>query len=221
MTFQAVIFDMDGVLIDSERLYNVSDAELFAELGLPFGTREIEAITGASYREFGRQVKSWHPDIALSEEELCTRYADSLLNALKRGEVQLEPGVEDWMRRLKQAGVQMTIASSSIAPMVHYIIERFALDNYLTGAVTGSDVLRGKPSPDIFLKAAELLGVEPQRCLVIEDSENGIKAALAAGMHCYAYTATNRHGLDQSQAHQRFDAFDEAAWQALMAPCLA
>lgn len=215
LNFKAVLFDMDGVLIDSEPLYNEADTQLFASLGLPFGQREIAAITGVSHRVFGKQMLDWYPNLPYGEEELRRMYVDGLLTALKGGNVQLEPGVENWMKRLADNGVKMAISSSSVADMVYYVVERFGLHRYLSAVVTGSDVLLGKPHPDIFLKSAEALEIEPRDCLVIEDSTNGINAALAAGMTCAAYTATNRHDLDQSKAHQRFAAFDDTAWTAL------
>ena len=216
MKYKAVLFDMDGVLIDSEPLYNDADARLFASLGLPFGAKEIAAVTGVSHRVFGKLMREWYPELPQSEDELSRVYVDGLLAALRGGGVQLEPGVENWLRRLRDAGIKTAVASSSTFEMVNYVVERFGLDRYVSAVVTGSDVILGKPYPDIFLKTAEALSVAPDECLVIEDSPNGITAALAAGMTCAAYTATNRHGLDHSKAHTRFDAFDGAAWEKLL-----
>jgi len=223
---QAILWDMDGVIVDSEPLYNEADAKLFASLGLPFGQKEIAAVTGVSHRVFGKLMKDWYPHLPYNEDELSEVYVKHLVDALHNGNVQLSPGVLTWLERAKSAGIKQIIASSSTAEMVGYVIERFDLLRYLDksadsqysihGAITGSDVLLGKPHPDIFLKAAERLNVKPSDCLVIEDSTNGIKAAHAANMRVAAYTATNRHGLDQSAAHALFDVFDDETYTAIV-----
>ncbi|MCL2545605.1 MAG: HAD family phosphatase [Oscillospiraceae bacterium] len=219
MHFKVILWDMDGVLIDSEPLYNDADAALFADLGLPFGQKEIAALTGVSYHIFGRLMREWYPHLPHTQDELSSIYVKSLMDALRHGDVQLQPGVKAWMQRAQTQGIKMAIASSSTREMVNFVIERLGLAPYLSAVVTGDDVTQGKPFPDIFLKAAEQLDAVPSECLVIEDSTNGIKAALSAGMTCVAYTATNRHRLDQSQAHGSLAAFDDIAWAHVTTLC--
>ena len=220
MPIRAVVFDMDGVLIDSEPLYNKADAVLFASLGLPFGAEEIAAVTGVSHKVFGKWAKDRYRHLTQSEDELSRLYAENLLSALKTNDVAIEPGVLQWLARFQKQGVKLAIASSSTSEMVGHIVERFGFGQYMEAVITGSDVDLGKPYPDIFLKAAQRLGVPPCDCLAVEDSTNGIKAALSAGMTCLAYTATNRHGLDQSKAHLFCNRFDDANWDACIAPLL-
>ncbi len=209
---KAVIFDMDGVLVDSELGYNHADAAMFSQLGLPFGPREIAGITGTAGVLVARIIKGWYPDLPETEEELVRMYMDGLFHSLSTEVHSLIDGVENWLKRLKAMDVKLAIASSSDDRMVHLVADRFSLRDYMEVIVTGDDVALTKPEPDLFLLAAEKLGVRPADCLVFEDSKNGIAAARAAHMTCAAYTGTNRHGMDLSAADWQFPAFDDASW---------
>lgn len=217
MRYEAVLFDMDGVLIDSEPGYNQADRLLFERLGIPYGRREIEALTGISLKTIGGLLLGWHPELPYTDEQLVSMQAQCLLDSLKQGVTSLVPGAHDWISRLKKAGVKLAIGSSSTNDMVYYVARRFGLDTLMDTIVTCEDVSRAKPWPDIYLACADRLGVSPARCLVIEDSTNGIKAACAAGMPCAAFLGTNRHGLDTSQAQFSFAEFDETAYNLLFA----
>ncbi len=215
MQYKAVLFDMDGVLIDSEPGYNQADRLLFERLGIPYGRREIEALTGISLKTIGGLLLGWYPDLPHTNEELVAMQAQCLLDSLKQGVTELVPGAHDWISRLKKAGVKLAIGSSSTNDMVYYVARRFGLDALMDTIVTCEDVKHAKPWPDIYLSCADRLGVRPADCLVIEDSTNGIKAARAADMPCAAFLGTNRHGLDTSQAQFTFANFDEKAYLAL------
>ena len=207
MPLRAVIFDMDGVLIDSEIGYNRADAAWFAELGLPFGQREIDGVTGSSGPVIARLMKEWFPHLPYTEQQLSDLYLDGIFRSLRQDVHALIDGVEDWLRRMAGMDLSLAIGSSSPVRMVSHVVEKFALDRYFSQVVTGDDVQRGKPWPDIFLLAAQRLGLPPEECLVIEDSRNGIQAARAAGMKVFAFTGTNRHNLDLSGADASFSAF--------------
>ncbi len=214
---RAVIFDMDGVLIDSEPSYNVAEAAMLAQFGLPFGPREITAITGASYRTLGQTIRGWLPDVKATDAEIQKMYLDGLLGALQQEVKTLIPGVLPFIQTLHKKGITMGIGSASHEKMVQYVVSHFGLTDYMSAIVTGTDTAVGKPAPDIFLLAAERLGVPPAECLVIEDSLNGVKAALAAGMTCVAFLGTAHHGFDLSMAHLSIDSYaDMSAVLALM-----
>ena len=214
--YTAVLFDMDGVLIDSEPGYNRADAVWFEELGIPFGKREIAAITGANDIVIGRMMKQWHPHLPYTAEELAAQYADNLFVSLSRDVTALIDGADAWLPALRKHGVRLGLGSSSTRRMVSYIAEKFYLDRRMECIVTGDDVPLGKPHPDIYLRCAELLRVAPAECLVIEDSINGILAAHAAGMKVAAFTGTNRHNLNLGEADFSFGAFDADAFQTLL-----
>jgi len=207
MKYSAVIFDMDGVLIDSEAGYNRADERMFARLGIPFGPEEIRAITGSSGTVIGPMIKGWHPQLKESAADLTQIYNDGLYESLRNDVSALAEGVDEWIARLKKEGYALAIASSSTAKMVYYIAERFGLDKLMDAIVTGDEVEFGKPYPEIYLKCAGALGIDPADCLAVEDSTNGVRAAQAAGMHCAAFTGTNRHAMDLSFAEYTFPEF--------------
>ena len=197
---KAVIFDMDGVLIDSEPPYRVAEEAMLKSLGLPFGPEQIVAMTGGSYRELGGVLRGWNPDLTASDDQIRHMYLSGLLGALREHVNSLVDGVSEFMEELRARGVKMAIGSASHRDMVELVAERFALAPYLSAVVTGSDAERGKPAPDIFLMCAERMDAAPGECLVIEDSVNGLNAALNAGMPCAAFLGTAHHPFDLSGA---------------------
>jgi len=215
MRFKAVIFDMDGVLIDSESGYNVSEKALFCSLGLPFGKRELDAITGSSGKEIGKQIKAWKPELPHTSDQLAKMYTDALLESLRENVKSLIPGAAEWIQKLSAQGVYLSVGSSSTDDMVYHVVRTFGLDPLMDAVVTCDCVQRAKPWPDIFLECARRMGVAPRDCLVIEDSTNGVRAARAAGMACAAFTGTNRHGLDLNEAELCFDAYDDEAFKRI------
>lgn len=220
MNFSAVLFDMDGVLIDSEPGYNEAGKAFFRDLGLPFGPREIAAITGSTAPVIADQLFRWKPDLPYTRQQLIRRYEACIFAALKDGNHELIPGVSDWIRRLKALGAKLAIGSSSSYEMVMYVVERFGLSHQMDAIVTSRDAARGKPFPDIFLECCARLGVEPRHALVIEDSHNGVLAAAAAGCPCAAFLGTNRCGMDVSAANLSFPAFTPEHFQRLFGETL-
>ncbi len=176
-----VIFDMDGVIFDSERLY----IECCEEAADVFGMENIveacrrcigltsavtEAILLEMYRDAGL--------VARFRERSAALFTDRC----RRGLLEVKPGAAELLKSLKAAGVRTAIASSTRTEIVKNELRDAGLLDCFTAIVGGDQVQRSKPNPDIFLKAAELLGAAPEACLVIEDSYNGIRAAKAAGM---------------------------------------
>lgn len=212
----AIIWDMDGVLINSEPLYYLADKQMFNNLGIEFTPADVNALVGVNSKMGVRGILKNHPELTMTIEELDRIYKDSLLNALKTNEeLCLIPGVLDWIRRFETNGWIQSVASSSTPSMVSYIMERFGLHSYMSTVIHGEMVKIAKPEPDIFLMAANQMDVSPMQCTVIEDSTFGIAAANAAGMRCYAFTGANVHGLDNSQADARFDTYDDSNFNLL------
>ena len=207
--YKAVIFDMDGVLINSEPLYHEADKRMFRELGMEMTEEDVRLLVGVNSITGARGIVARHPELRMSAEELDEIYRASLLNALKTNQdLTLIAGVRQWMEAFSMRGMKLALASSSTTPMVHYIAERFGLDKVMGCIVTGSMVTVAKPDPEIFLKAAAGIDVAPEACIVIEDSPSGIEAAHAAGMYCVAFTGANVHHLDNSKADMRVDRYD-------------
>ncbi|MCL1805792.1 MAG: HAD family phosphatase [Clostridiales bacterium] len=212
---KAILFDMDGVLIDSEPGYHRADAKLFAGLGVPFGAREIAAMTGANNIVIANLITTWHPHLAPRRDEIAAAYEAGLYDALRDEVAGLIPGAMTWVLRAKEAGIKLAIGSSSSNRMVYHVADTFGLTPLMDTIVTGEMVKRGKPNPDIYLRVCEELGLPPGDCVVIEDSPNGLKAGRAAGALCAAFHGTNRSGLDLSSCDMSFDAYTDEAWARL------
>ena len=217
MKFDAVIFDMDGVLVDSESRYVHADKRMFRELGLELTPKDSKALLGVNLEAGSRYVLEAYPHLRLTQSEMEEIYANSLLRCLEESEdLTLIAGVEAWLCALKRAGVKMAVASSSTPDMVNHVVNRFHLMDYMDYVINGGMVENGKPDPEIFLKAADALGVSPERCAVVEDSEAGIRAAKRAGMFCLAYSGANVHGVDQSGADVTVDVYTEKTLRNLL-----
>lgn len=184
----AFIFDMDGVLVDSTRHWQ--------QVVEPFLTRHIAnwdngkalAVAGIDMHDMYRMlVSQW--GFALSEPEFL-RFAEVAADEVYRHRTALVPGLQDLLEVIVSSGYKTAVASSSPARWVRKVLARFELSPYFAEVVTGDDVRRGKPEPDIFLLAAKKLHTAPERCVVIEDSLAGIHAAQSAGMRCVAIDTT-------------------------------
>jgi HAD superfamily hydrolase (TIGR01509 family) len=180
MSFRAVIFDLDGVLADSEPWWNEIDKQLLAQYGVNYRGEYHEDVLGVSYRvavEFYKKAFG----LAVPTEELMRR----------RGEIATDffanrigpfPSVKEVLEELRQMNLYLAVATSSVSASARPFLERHNLKSLFDVIVTGDEIERGKPHPDIYLRAAEKLGVAPDTCLVIEDSLSGVAAAEAAKM---------------------------------------
>jgi HAD superfamily hydrolase (TIGR01509 family) len=192
-----VIFDCDGVLVDTERLAVPIDVELLAELGWVLSEAEvIERWLGKSEADFVADVEAYlgRPLPAGISFESERRYRE----AMER-ELQAVPGVVDALDRIEAAGRKTCVASSGTHEKMAFTLGLTGLWGRFEGRIfSASEVARGKPAPDLFLHAAEEMGCAPADCVVIEDSPWGVRAALAAGMTPFAYAGglTPRHRLE-------------------------
>lgn len=185
MNFKAVIFDMDGVLIDSELYWNQEGNNFFVKRNIPY-TMELKAqMVGHSMRENMQWVKEKF-GFTESVDELCeerVRSTDHIYNQA----AGILPGAEDLLKKLKIAGCKTAIASGSFLYRIETIVERFHWKPYFDKLVSTDDVnFVGKPDPAIYTYTAKALAVPPTDCVVIEDSVNGVIAAKGAGMKCVA-----------------------------------
>ena len=214
---KAIVFDMDGVLIDSEPIYFRADEKLFASLGIPFGEKEVAAMTGANNLVIAGYITDWHPHLAPRRDEIAALYENALYEGLRAEATGLIHGAYDWIVRARQSGLMVAIGSSSSNRMVYHVADAYGLTPLMDAIVTGEMVERGKPNPDIYLRVCEQLALPPGDCIVIEDSPNGLRAGRAAGMICAAFHGTNRHGLDLSGCDISFDAYTDETWERLIA----
>jgi len=202
---KAVIFDMDGTIVDSEPIYDQVNAEIYEKYGFDLSQEDYDRHMGANMRDIWTDILERHP---VKEEFAHYKIEDfmedhihsSYQGLAEAEELELMPGVKDWFEFLKDHGYKMIIASSSYAPIIEHVYQRFGLEQYMEGYVDGNSIENGKPAPDIFLKAAAELGVKPENCLIIEDSENGVNGAHQAGAKVIGFNRAQAESQDLSKA---------------------
>jgi beta-phosphoglucomutase len=186
---RGVIFDMDGVLTDSEPLINAAAIDMFKERGLEVQPGDFLPFVGAGEdRYIGGVAERQHfpLDLPAAKRRTYEIYLDLVPRRL-----QAFPGVGELVRVCRQAGLRMAVASRADVVKIVANLRQIGLppDTWDT-VVTGEDVVAKKPAPDIFLSAAARLGLAPAQCVVVEDAVNGVQAAKAAGMRCVAVAQT-------------------------------
>ena len=198
---RAVIFDMDGVIIDSEKDYKKIEMDMYRALGISMTEEEALESMGKVTTEWWREITARF-GLKQSPEALAEAEDKAYLEYLFSDDTpkNMCPGVDTLLRALKARGIRTAVASSSLIDGIKRVLDIFGLDAYFDVELSGQQVDRGKPAPDIFLKAAALLETAPGECLVIEDSFNGITAAKAAGMTCAAYLSAPEGVVDTSAA---------------------
>jgi len=206
---KAVIFDMDGVLVDTEPFHYENENRMFRKLGLDIPDYEHAQFTGmANDLMWQYIVGSRNLNLPVTElTELTIQQGLEYLKTLE--ELTPMPGLVRLLENLRHSGVLLAVATSSDAETMRTILEKAGLNKYFEVTVSRNDVAKSKPAPDVFLQAAKLLGVEPADCIVFEDSRNGIAAAKAAGMFCIAYCGANSGKQDISMADAHINHFDE------------
>ena len=182
--FHAVTFDLDGVLADSEPSWNQIDAKLLAEHGVNYRGEYHRNVLGVSYRlavEFYKNT--FH--ISASVEELMRRRGE-IATDFFANRVGLFPYAKTTLEQLREMKLHLAVATSSVSASARPFLERTGIKTFFDVIVTGDEVQRGKPHPEIYLQTANKLGIAPEACLVIEDSLAGIAAAKAADMRVAA-----------------------------------
>jgi len=187
-TIQAVIWDLDGVIIDSADEHRRAWQRLAREEGIKFTDEDFWATFGKRNDDIIAIL--WGP-LSPEQVQLLRDRKEIYFRDLIRQTAAPLPGSMELMRSLHEAGYLQALASSAPIENIQLISEVLGLERYLTALVSGETVPHGKPAPDIFLKAAQKLHIEPSRSLVIEDAVAGVEAAHAAGMRCIA-VAGNR-----------------------------
>ena len=207
MKLQAVIFDMDGVLVDSEPFGFEALRRVMARHGLPYGEEENAEFLGRTTLDSCRILRARHL-IPESEETLADWYVEGMLEQIARGPIPMA-GVPEVLRSVRAAGYRMALASSAELRVIDANLAALSLRPFFEAVVSGIQVPRGKPAPDVFLAAAERLGVASAACLVVEDSRNGLLAAKAAGMRCAVVPCAQTRHQEFGEADHRLTALPE------------
>jgi HAD superfamily hydrolase (TIGR01509 family) len=201
----AVIFDMDGVLIDSETIWARKEYDMF-KMEYPGWTKERQRqLAGRSVEDIFALMKGWYPALPYDLDgwrELYLEFASEIYGK----ETQLNPGVKELVFSLRNSGLKIALATSTSRELLNVIIKRFDLSVMFDVIITASEVEgKGKPAPDIYLRTLDVLGVAAQDAIAIEDTPNGIKAAKAAGLYCIGYVSDPDY--DRSEADLVVDDF--------------
>ena len=181
MPVGAVIFDWDGVVIDSSSLHERSWEALASEIGKTLPADHFKRGFGKRNAVIIPEILDWSQDSA--EIDRWGKRKEELYRIMGKEEgIPILDGTRDFLRSLRAAGIPCVIGTSTERMNVELAFEQLDLASFFLGAVCSEDVSRGKPDPEVFLKAANLAGVDPQNCIVLEDSAHGIIAAIKGGM---------------------------------------
>jgi len=204
---RGVLFDMDGVLIDTGELHRLSWYAL-AE------AEDFEMTDEIFYGTFGMQnheiLPLLVPGILPEELQRMARWKEAKYRELAHDRLTLLPGAEKLLQGLKEASFSLAIGTSTPKVNLDFVLEKLPMRQYFDGFVTGEEVVNSKPAPDTFLKAAEKLGLPSHRCIVVEDALQGVQAGKAALMRVVAVTTTrSREDLQQASPDRIVDSLEE------------
>ena len=214
--FKAVLFDMDGVIIDSEPLHHKAYYAMFKEIEIKVSDGLYESFTGQSTLHVCKQLVSY-----FKLEQAPQTLVNIKRSHFKRlfssdPDLQLIEGVLDCIKDYYNNGLTLVLASSASMLTINNVFTRFKLDQYFKAKLSGANLKASKPHPEIFLKAVETSGYKKEDCMVIEDSTNGIKAAHEAGIYCVAFKSANSKNQDYTLANKLIGSFDEITYDKLM-----
>lgn len=206
---KAIIFDMDGVLVDSEP-FNIEIEKRQFELNHILISEEehhqyMGVATDVMWKEIAKGQSLPLPVEALIEQNK----KESIHYFTELKEIPVMPGLIDLLEKLTSKNFPIAVASSSFPEIIELILQKTGLRKHFQVMVSSQEAGKSKPEPDVFLLAAKRLGINPENCMVIEDSANGIRAAKAAGMRCIAFEGPGANPANQKQADAVIKSFDQ------------
>lgn len=212
---QTVIFDMDGVIVDTEPVHHYAYLQHFKALNIDVSPELYASFTGNSTKNIYEKLKTQFElpqdvqDLVETKRLLFNDAFDS------KEDLYLLEGVLDLIQDLHQNGMQLVLGSSSAKVTIDRIFKRFDLHQYFSHIVSGEDFPQSKPNPAIFQFAAQVSNTEVNQCIVIEDSTNGVLAANAAGIYCVGYDSVNSKMQDYSTADTVISHFSELNFEVI------
>ena len=193
-----ILFDLDGLMVDSEPHSIAAWRAVLARRGAALDQPTLDRLFGLRLSETSQllidlfQLPDRPADLAHEKNEYQITHLDN--------QVKPMPGLIELLAEIDRRGLGKAIASSGLRRYVEAVLQTTQLADRFSVIVTGDDVINGKPAPDVFLAAARALHAEPQQCLVLEDAPTGVQAAKAAGMLCFAIPNEQTRALDLSRA---------------------
>ena len=192
-----VVFDLDGVLVDSEPTHERATAEYLAGLGITLDPALATAMLGRRVRDLTDAIAA---QAGVPPEEVFAGREAVFWRLLEQAPPRPMPGLRPALARLAAAGLRLAVASSGTRAYVEHVLDRLGVAGDFAAVVSGEEVADGKPDPAVYLLAAERLGADPVACVAVEDAPHGIAAARAAGMLVVAVPNAHTEALDLSQA---------------------
>ncbi len=209
---KAVLFDMDGVIVDTEPLHHKAYYGMFEKLKLDVTEAHYQSFTGQSTINVCKQLCN-HFDLRNAPENMVQMKRGIFQDLfISDGSLQLLDGVLDLIQDYHKNNVTLVLASSASMQTIESVFNRFDLDRYFKAKLSGADLKASKPHPEIFLKAAKTSGHNKEHCFVIEDSTNGIKAANAAGIYCVGYKSLHSKNQNYDSANLIIDDFKSISY---------
>jgi len=184
---EAIIFDMDGTLVDTEPFNTEIERRQFGLNNIVISDEEHQKYLGVASDAMWKEIAEQHKLKVRVEELITQNHSESLRFFAEVAEIPVMPRLVELLEKLQAKKYPLAVASSSTPEIIDLILKKTNLKKYFQVIISAEQAGESKPEPDVFLLAAQKLGIQPANCLVIEDSPNGIKAAHAAGMTCVAY----------------------------------
>ena len=184
MTFSALVFDMEGLLGDSEPVWHEVEIDLIESFGYLYADKVRDMGIGMRVDEFAAILQRYYPRVGESPAAIESAITERLLS-LPAERIRSRPGAEEIVRYAAARDISRAIASSSSQVVIEHFVGLMGWEEQIPNRYSAEFMARGKPAPDIYLHAAEQLGVAPEHCLALEDSRTGTLSALAAGMTCF------------------------------------
>ncbi|KKU25237.1 MAG: hypothetical protein UX95_C0004G0011 [Candidatus Woesebacteria bacterium GW2011_GWD1_47_21] len=198
MKISAVIFDLDGTVLDNEDEYGAAFKKVLENLGAEVKT-DYPHVGGIGVEEnWPGLLEKYQIETEKSFKELASETQKEYLKLLP--EVKVKKGLEEFIKQLRQDGIKTALATSNVWFILERVFEELPVEGLFDSVTTGEEVNNKKPAPDLFLKAADKLEVQPEECLVIEDSRSGIEAAHQAGMKAIAIARDEPHAKELKEA---------------------
>lgn len=209
MPLKAILFDMDGVIVDTEPLHRKAYFKTFDELGIAVPEDLYTSFTGASTKRVAETLIDKFNLSETPEEIASTKRAFFKDYFYNDEEFDLIPGVKDLILHYYENEIKLILASSATMTTINMVFEKFELEKYFEGKISGADLKESKPHPEVFLLAAEMANEPVENCMVIEDSTNGILAAHRAKIFCAAYRSPHSKNQDYTLADTVVSDYEE------------
>lgn len=196
---KAMLFDMDGVLVDSEPIHFAGRKRTLKRYGITITDDELYNYQSTSAKVFLRGIAQKR-GVDIPIDEAAEFVPLDFKTEFDNSEIKPIEGIKNLLENLAAKNVPMAIASSSSPQLIREMVKRLDIEKYFTALVSGYEVKNGKPAPDIYLKVAEMVKIAPAECVVLEDSHNGVLAGKAAEMYCIGFRSPHSGNQDLTQA---------------------